>query len=161
MKFNIRNFQDADAKSVNRIAIDAFSQYKLHFSDWPAIMKTVGNMALLANNAELIVATVNEDIAGAVCYVAPGKEKNFFPIEWPIIRMLVVNPAYRNIGIGKALTEACVQKAILDNCSLIGLHTSHIMETALRMYLRMGFKLEREAPAIYGVAYTIYIKELL
>jgi len=34
------------------------------------------------------------------------------------------------------------------------------MEVALAMYLRLGFLLLREAPPVYGVPYSVYIKTL-
>ena len=97
-------------------------------------------MASLAETGELIVATVQNKVAGAVTYVGPGRIKaEFFPIEWPILRMLVVAPA-RRLGIGRALTEECIRRAERDGASLIALHTTHIMKVALPMYRRMKFK---------------------
>lgn len=118
-------------------------------------------MASLAESGELIVAAVQEKVAGAVTYVGPGKKKReFFPIEWPILRMLVVAPAYRGLGIGRALTEECIRRAERDGAPLIALHTTQIMKVALPMYERMGFTYQHEAPHIFGVPYGIYVKQL-
>ena len=74
--------------------------------------------------------------------------------------MLVVDPDYRGIGIGKSLTEECINRAKRDNSPLIALHTSPIMEIALNMYLRMGFIFEKATSPIYDVPYNIYTKRL-
>ena len=35
------------------------------------------------------------------------------------------------------------------------------MTVALPMYLRMGFEWHRDAPAVYGVPYAVYLKRLV
>lgn len=112
-------------------------------------------------SGELIVATVQEAVVGAVVYVGPGvKKSEFFSKEWPILRMLVVAPAYRGLGIGRALTDECIRRAVRDHAPLIALHTTPMMAVALTMYQRLGFKYQYEAPRIFGVPYGIYVKEL-
>jgi ribosomal protein S18 acetylase RimI-like enzyme len=160
MKYQIRDFQNNDSGLINKISLIAFSQYKNSYTGWLTFSKKIANMSSLAEQAELIIATVDEKIAGAVAYVPPGKIKNIFPTEWAIIRMLVVDPNYRGLGIGKALTTECIQRAIRDTAPIIGLHTSPMMDIALEMYLRMGFQFEQEVSPIHGVPYNIYIKRL-
>jgi ribosomal protein S18 acetylase RimI-like enzyme len=118
-------------------------------------------MAALAESAELIVARVDGRVAGAVAYVGPGKEKApFFSREWPVLRMLVVDPEFRGRGIGRALAQECIRRAVRDKAPLIALHTSRIMKVALSLYERMGFRYLREAPAICGVPYGVYVLAL-
>jgi len=158
MPHQIRDFQINDIESVNKVALLAFSQYKNSYTDWPTLSKKIANMASLAEQSELRVAIVDGIITGAVAYVAPGKPKDFFPAEWAVIRMLVVDPNYRGLGIGKALTTDCLQRALRDTAPLIGLHTSPIMKIALQMYLRMGFRFTQKVTPIHGVPYNIYVK---
>lgn len=160
MKYQLRDYCPTDSKFINNIALSAFEQYKNQYSDWQTFSNKISNMSSLAEHAELIVATIDDNIIGAVAYVPPGKPKGFFPLEWPVIRMLVVNPDYRGIGIGKSLTEECINRAKRDVSPLIALHTSPIMEIALSMYLRMGFVFEQKAAPIHAVPYNIYIKRL-
>ena len=68
--------------------------------------------------------------------------------------MLVVDPAARGAGVGRALTDACINGARRDGSDVIALHTSPIMTVALPMYLRMGFRLVH-APLLYGVPYAV------
>lgn len=161
MKYHLRDFQLADSKDINRLALSAFNQYRDQYTDWSIFSNKIANMALLAEHAEIIVATIGNNIIGAVGYIPPSKPKLLFPLEWPIIRMLVVDPNCRGAGIGRSLTEECIQRAMRDEAPLIALHTSPIMEHALRMYLRMGFVFERETPPIHGVPYNIYIKRFI
>ena len=159
MSYVIRNFGPADATAVNAVALSAFAEYHRAYSDWGDFARTVGDMALLAETGKLIVATVGRDVVGAVAYVGPGRPKReFFDPEWPILRMLVTEPACRGRGIGRALTQACIELARRDGAPLIALHTSPIMHVALTLYERMGFVREREAPAILGVPYGVYVR---
>lgn len=154
-------FAPADAEQVSRVALAAFRQYRDEYADWEGFSERIAKMALLAPTSELIVARVGERVAAAVAYVGPGREKAaFFEGEWAILRMLVVDPAFRGMGIGKALTRACIRRALRDGAPLIALHTSHIMTVALSMYERLGFRFEREAPMIHGVPYGIYVLKL-
>lgn len=160
MYYIIRDFNIKDTKAVNQIALRAFQEYKNYFNDWNKIKLFVSNMASLSNDAELIIASSNETILGAVAYVPSGVKKDLFPSDWPVIRMLVVDPEYRGFGIGRKLTEECIQRALRDKSPIIALHASSIMKVALRMYLCMGFIFEKEAPLLCGVPYNIYIKAL-
>jgi len=118
-------------------------------------------MSDLAAHGEIIVAELSGRIAGAGAYFAPGAPKApFFEPEWPVNRMLVVDPERRGHGIGRALTLECLARARRDGAGVIALHTSPIMTVALPMYLRMGFSKVRDVPPIFGVAYAIYTKAL-
>lgn len=162
MSYVIKEFQSEDAAAINAVALSAFSEYRQAYSDWAAFSGNIGNMASLASSGELIVATLQGRIVGAVVYVGPGKPKReFFQPEWPILRMLVTEPAARGQGIGRALTNECIQRAQRDKAPLVALHTSAIMQVALPMYQRMGFVYEREAPPIFGVPYGIYVKRFM
>jgi ribosomal protein S18 acetylase RimI-like enzyme len=160
-KATLRDYCQADAADVDRVALAAFDEFRSHYSDWPAMAASIAQMSKLADSGEIIVAERDARMIGAVTYVAPGRPKAaHFDPSWPIIRMLVVDPDYRGGGAGRALTEECIRRAKRDGCPVLALHTSPIMTVALPMYLRMGFRLLREAPPIHGVPYGVYVKQL-
>jgi ribosomal protein S18 acetylase RimI-like enzyme len=142
----IRDFHPDDAPAVNAIALAAFQQYQGHYDDWPAFLQSVGAMSTLAQTSELIVTLAEGRIAGAVGYVGPGRPKPAqFDPRWAIIRMLVVDPAARGRGLGRALTLECVRRAGRDRAAVIALHTSPFMTVALEKYLQLGSSLTRKA----------------
>lgn len=157
----LRGFETGDEAAIGSVALAAFEQFKSDYADWPAMASNVCRMADLAKTGELIIAERNGEIVGGVAYVGPHKPKAaFFDQAWPIIRMLVVSPSHRGEGIGRTLTETCLERARRDHSPMIALHTSPIMSVALPMYLRMGFEKFRDAPDIHGVPYAVYTKSL-
>ena len=161
MRLTLRDFLASDAPVLNRLAVGSFSQYSSHYQDWPAMARILEKMSDMAHSAEIIVAEHDDRIVGAVGYMPPDvpKAAHFKP-EWPIVRMLVVDPNARGLGAGRALTEACVARARRDRAAEIALHTSEMMTVALPMYLRMGFERVSDAPDLFGVPYGIYVKKL-
>ena len=162
MGVTIRPFAAADSKAVNALALAAFAQYEGVYSDWEALTRGVGAMAELAGQGEIVVAEEDGGIVGAVAYFAPGSSPRaeFFEPEWPIIRMLVVDPAARGRGLGRLLTEQCVTRARRDGAGAIALHTSPAMAAALGLYLKLGFELQRRLPDRFGVPYGVYLMDL-
>lgn len=161
MSIHLSDFTPDDEAGVNRVALAAFEQYRELYHEWDRFAERVGAMASLAGSAEIIVARRSDEVVGAVAYVGPGRPRaEFFQPEWSIVRMLVVAPDFRGHGVGRALTNACIDRAVRDGAPIIALHTSRIMEVALAMYQRLGFRLAAEAPAIHGVPYGMYIKTL-
>ncbi|MFD2367865.1 GNAT family N-acetyltransferase [Pseudoduganella sp. GCM10020061] len=157
----IRDYREGDKDHVNRIAVRAFEQYQAIYEDWPGFRARLENMSGIAGTGELIVGEREGVLAGAVAYVGPGKPKaDFFEPQWPIMRMLVVAPEARGNGIARALAEECLARARRDGAEVFALHTSPIMEVALPMYLRMGFRRLRTAPLIHGVDYDVYVLSL-
>ncbi len=160
LMYTIRDFRPDDELPINALARRAFDQFKDAYDDWPAFQARI-DVSSLAAVGEVIVAEINGKIVGAVTYVGPNAPKaDFFKAEWPIMRMLVVSPESRGLGIGRSLAEECMRRAKRDGASRFALHTSTLMQIALPMYQRMGFKWDSKAPSIHGVEYGVYLKEL-
>jgi GNAT superfamily N-acetyltransferase len=160
-EIRLRDYEHADAENLNRIAVAAFDQFRDHYGDWPEMLAGLSKTSDLSASGEIIIAELQDKLAGAGAYFGPNSQKAaFFDQRWPIIRMLVVDPAFRGKGIGRALSDACIARAERDGSPIIALHTSPIMSVALPMYLRMGFVKAYDAPPIFGVAYAVYTKAL-
>ncbi|MBR1144741.1 GNAT family N-acetyltransferase [Bradyrhizobium sp. AUGA SZCCT0431] len=157
----IRDYQSSDAEDLNRMAVAAFGQFRDHYQDWPAMLAGLSRTSDLSASGEVIIAELQAKFAGAVAYFGPDRPKApFFDQSWSIIRMLIVDPAFRGKGIGHALSNECIARAKRDGSPLIALHTSPIMTVALPMYLKMGFVKAYDTPPIFGVAYAVYTKAL-
>jgi len=160
-EIRLRDYEGADAEDLNRIAVAAFDQFRDQYEDWPAMLAGLSKTSDLSASGEVIVAEFQDNFVGAVAYFGPNSQKAaFFDQRWPIIRMLIVDPAFRGRGIGRALSDECIARAKRDGAPIIALHTSPVMSVALPMYLKMGFAKAYDAPPIFGVAYAVYTKAL-
>jgi ribosomal protein S18 acetylase RimI-like enzyme len=56
------------------------------------------------------------------------------------MRMLAVSPDARGRGIGRALVDACIERARAAGKSVLMLRTTKLMRVAREMYERMGFQ---------------------
>ena len=154
----IRRYQARDRDAINAVARAAFAQYEPHYEDWPAFIEGIGRMADLVREGDLLVAEQDGAIVGGVLHLAPGRPRSpIFPPEWSVIRMLVVAPAARGQGIARRLMAACLRHAIDAGAPALGLHTSPMMATALRMYEALGFVRDADIAPIRGVAYGRYL----
>jgi hypothetical protein len=100
----IRDYEASDADKLNRTAIAAFGQFRDHYQDWPAMLAGLSKTSDLSASGEVIIAEFQHAFAGAVVYFGPDRPKApFFDQSWPIIRMLVVDPAFRGKGIRTGL----------------------------------------------------------
>jgi ribosomal protein S18 acetylase RimI-like enzyme len=154
----VRPYAPQDREAVNAVARAAFAQYAGAYREWPTFIEGIGRMADLAADADILVAEQDGEILGAVAHVGPGRPRAaFFPDEWSVIRMLVVDPRRRGQGAGRALVAACLRLAQEAGAPALGLHTSPIMASALRMYEAIGFVRDSELPPIRGVPYRRYV----
>jgi GNAT superfamily N-acetyltransferase len=60
-------------------------------------------------------------------------------------------------GIGRQLVTGCLRLAFDAGAPVVGLHTSPIMGSALRMYEAIGFVRDRDLAPIRGVPYGRYV----
>jgi ribosomal protein S18 acetylase RimI-like enzyme len=138
--------------AADRVACRAYAEYEAEFPDWVPHLRRGVPMTELAREALVLVAEIDGAIAGAVGYVAPHRRKHeVFPPEWAALRFMAVDPGYRQRGVARALAAECVRLARRDGAEVLGLFTSPAMTTALAMYLRMGFRHERDMAPVMGM----------
>jgi ribosomal protein S18 acetylase RimI-like enzyme len=75
------------------------------------------------------------------------------------MRMLAVDPACQGRGLGRALTQWCLDRARSEGRIRLVLHTGTFMPAAVRLYESMGFRREpgldfTPVPGVDLIAYT-------
>lgn len=92
-------------------------------------------------DAELLVAEQDGAVVGTVTYVRPGTPFAEVGGEGEAeVRMLAVSPSARGAGVGRVLSEACVERARSEGCRAVVLSSASWMLAAHRLYGRLGFR---------------------
>jgi ribosomal protein S18 acetylase RimI-like enzyme len=113
-----------------------------------------------------VLVAVDDDgtLLGGVTYVGdPSNGWAEFEAEDEAgFRMLAVAPAARGRGAGRALVEACIERARRDGKSRLSLLTTANMESAHRLYERLGFRRSPESDMIVedGLRLRSYVFDL-
>jgi GNAT superfamily N-acetyltransferase len=113
-----------------------------------------------ADGGTLLVAVEDGRVVGTVTlYLGAGSE------QWrpgdAMFRFLAVDPAARGRGVGRALFQACLERARAAGRPRMALHTTEWMTTARAMYERAGFHREPDGDAqLPGVRIIAYAAEL-
>jgi GNAT superfamily N-acetyltransferase len=90
----------------------------------------------------LLVAEVDGNVVGTVTYVRPGDrewEGRPTPEGDAGFRVLAVAPDAERRGVGRALVEACIQRARDDGAHRMVIASMSWMGRAHALYLRLGF----------------------
>jgi ribosomal protein S18 acetylase RimI-like enzyme len=157
----VRDAVPTDHAAINCVATAAWHQYATAFTDWAELATFIANASALASECELIVAQQAAAVVGIVGYMAPHcRREPIFPDAWAVIRMLSVHPPARRRGIGAALMHECIKRGIRDGATIIGLHTSAVMDSAVRLYQRLGFEFQHAIPDRRGAPYAVYAFDL-
>jgi ribosomal protein S18 acetylase RimI-like enzyme len=154
-----------EKESLKRLGVVSYSQFKkvLPPPDWDTMHRFLHNDKMwtqLVNNSAIFVCEDNGQLIGMAYLVPSGNPTHIYPADWSYIRMVGVDPAYRGRGIAKRLTQLCVDHARQANETIVGLHTSELMNDARHIYERIGFTIHKELEPIYGMRYWQYRLDL-
>jgi ribosomal protein S18 acetylase RimI-like enzyme len=108
--------------------------------DYGAVLADVAGRAL---HGEVLVAVDagSDSVVGCVTFIEPGTR--YAEMAQPgeaEFRMLAVAPTAQGRGIGAALVQACLDRAVELGYRAVAICTRDINETALRMYGKFGFR---------------------
>jgi ribosomal protein S18 acetylase RimI-like enzyme len=158
--YEIRNAKPEEFEAIGQLMVRAYSQLEgfPKQSEQPEYYKMLANIGDLTKKpeTELFVAVAPDlSIAGAVVYFgdmkyygsggAATKEQNAAGF-----RLLAVDSSARGHGVGKLLTNACIQKAMEKKLSQLIIHTTMSMQTAWKMYERLGFRRSEDLDFMQG-----------
>jgi GNAT superfamily N-acetyltransferase len=158
--YQIRNATPAEHEEIGQLMVRVYSQLEgfPKEAEQPAYYKMLANIGDFTGDpgAELLVAVSEEgNIAGAVVFFSDMRyygsggtatqEQNAAGF-----RLLAVDAAARGRGVGKLLTQACIQKASDKKLSQVIIHTTKAMLPAWKMYERLGFKRSEDLDFLQG-----------
>jgi GNAT superfamily N-acetyltransferase len=140
----IRSARKADRHAARKITLSAFHQYAAVMppSRWEGYRENILETLTDVAPAQQIVAEKNGVTLGSVLLYPPGtafSTPEEGPLTCPEVRLLAVAPEARGQGIGAALMKECIRRAHQGGAACLNLHTTDMMQVAMRMYERMGF----------------------
>ncbi|AHF16623.1 GNAT family N-acetyltransferase [Niabella soli] len=164
--YNLRTGTIKDLDQVRDLAINSWSrfQYELMEENRAQLLSGINNEKTylgLFDTADCIVCeTKDQDIVGMVFLVSSGHPTDIYPGDWCYIRFLTVSPEHEGKGIGRWLTQKCLDKAKSRGEHTIALHTSELMNNARALYENMGFEIVKEIAPRFGKRYWLYKRVL-
>lgn len=147
--YSVRIAKQEEYKALGALMVDVYSKLEGFPSpeEQPKYFNMLRNIGNLSNQpcTELLVAVSESDtIAGGVVYFSDmlyyGSGGTATQVKNASgFRLLAVNSNYRGKGIGKLLSQACIDKARADKNEELIIHTTNAMKPAWNMYEKMGF----------------------
>jgi GNAT superfamily N-acetyltransferase len=141
----IRDARPHDRDAICEITLAAYQEYAESMpAFWERYRQNILATLSDVKPAEQLVAERDGAILGTALLYPPrriewNRAETAMHVRWPEVRLLAVAPAARGGGIGKALMEECASRARRSGADTLVLHTTDLMQAALRMYRRMGF----------------------
>ncbi|MEC5147631.1 GNAT family N-acetyltransferase [Chitinophaga sp. 212800010-3] len=162
---NYREASKGDTEAIRDLSLRSYDQFAavLEPEHWEKMNQAMSNMEALAtlmSSAITFVCETRETLAGVIFLVPSGNPTDVYPADWAYIRRLAVAPAQRGRGIGRQLTEMCINRARSGGEKILGLHTSTMMPDARHIYSKLGFGLVQELGPMLGQQYWLYRMDL-
>jgi GNAT superfamily N-acetyltransferase len=140
--------RDAREEEIQYIRNQRIKSYEEHSKNIPEKHWSALKGALLSEKdtqlgVECIVAELDGGIVGSVVLFPANTDAyvgTSIELHYPEIRMLAVTPEARGKGIAAALISECIRRAKVKGFQAIGLHTADFMESAVKLYQRIGFQ---------------------
>ncbi|MBI3233603.1 MAG: GNAT family N-acetyltransferase [Bacteroidetes bacterium] len=164
-ELNYRTASENDLKQLQELGLLAYGQYKStitkeNWEKWDSSFKSDENFLNLLAISTCFVCEIDNEIVGMAFFIPSGNPFLYFPAEWSYIRYVGVNPAYVGKGIGKILTQKCVDAAKNKGEKIIALHTSEFQNAARHIYEKLGFIKQKELEPVFGKIFWIYTLEV-
>ncbi len=163
--FVYRKGSENDKTQLKHIGLISFGQYFNQLTPEHVVKLTHSlndedKLNELIRVSTIFVCCDGDKIIGTAYFIPHGNPWDIFKTEWSYIRMVGVDPAYQGKGIGRKLTELCINEAKKNNEKTIALHTSEIMLAARHIYENLGFKMVQAMEPRLGLKYWLYRLEL-
>lgn len=140
----IREALSSERPAVADLTESAYSQYAGGYepAHWLDYQKSTRQILLHEEGGLRLIALHNDKLAGAVLWCPPYERMmggTLVKNNFPEMRLLAVDPQFRNLGVGDQLIKACEARSKHEGFDRMTLHTTVVMETAKAMYERRGY----------------------
>ena len=148
--FEIRAARPDEHAALGRLMVEVYAALEGFPTpaEQPAYYEKLANIGRLGERpgAQVLVAVdAAERLLGGVVYFGDMAEYGSGGTAGAVtdasgIRLLGVSAAVRGMGVGRALTEACIARARERGHRQVVLHTTQAMQAAWALYAKLGFE---------------------
>ena len=148
-QLTIRDIRTEESGALGKLMVEVYSNLEGFptLDDQPhyyELLADIGRFTEKKGARVLIAISLENELVGGVVYFSDMAEYGSGGAATSVknasgIRLLGVNPKFRNLGAGKALTNACIELAQEQGHSEVILHTTQAMQVAWGLYERLGF----------------------
>jgi GNAT superfamily N-acetyltransferase len=153
----VRPMRDDEADHVGELTLAAYDAYGRLTGSY---RETLGDPRSRGGCTALLVAEHDGEVVGSVTFILPGDEQweaRPRPAGDAGFRMLAVDPRREGHGAGRALVEACIERARRHGARRLVVTSMHWMTRAHRLYERLGFVRRHDLDVRFpsGVGWTL------
>lgn len=164
IEFTYRTADHSDFNQLKALGKESYAEFskvltKENWDKMHAFLESDLGLEKLLEQSTVYVCEKEAEIIGMIYLVPSGHPTELFKEDWSYIRFLGVNTKFRGNGIGKKLTELCIQHAQENKETHLALHTSEFMDSARAIYEKRGFRKTKEIEFL-GKRYWIYLLNL-
>lgn len=155
----IRDAEQSEREQVLNLTLKAYGEYQGDAPEgfWDVYVTNIREAVLNGPDIERIVAEIDGQLVGSVLLC-----KRSFNFDEPEIRLLSIDPGFRQKGIAGKLMGECENRLRNRGHLRVVLHTTSLMETARQMYERGGYRRleEIDFSPVPGFVVVGYVKDL-
>lgn len=160
-----RSAKLSDVPQLTQLGMASYGPFQQVLSpeNWPQMERFISSeqsYSDLLAISKCFVCQSGKQIIGMAFWVPRGNPTEIFQKDWSYIRMVGVHPDFRGNGLGRTLTQSCIDAAIENKEHTLVLHTSEFMAAARKIYEGMGFVQVKELPRIFNKKYWLYQMDL-
>lgn len=161
---NIRDAREEEIQYIRNQRVKSYEEHSKVIPEkhWNALKQAILSDKDTQPGVDRIVAELEGEIVGSVVLFPANTDAyvgTAIELHYPEIRMLAVTPEARGKGVAAALVLECIRRAKVKGFQAIGLHTADYMESAVKLYNRIGFQRLSEfdfEPANDGIIVKAY-----
>ncbi|XID93428.1 GNAT family N-acetyltransferase [Paenibacillaceae bacterium WGS1546] len=141
----VRHAEEQDRDAVLNVLLGAYGQYEATLSPerWTQYKESIAEAVDAPTTKARLVAELDGELVGSVFIYDSSDTAYGLPqleIRNPVIRLLGVLPGARGKGIAAKLIGESVRVIREWGADTLHLHTSDMMDSAVRLYERLGFE---------------------